>query len=253
MAELGYDIARGRCSNGIQYFSGHVERIKGGAHISSAGKASYSGSFVRHTTYLLASGRKVTGRDRFAFALRFAGDRVTGTLRDSFLSGRLRCTSGQIAFKAYLDGSPRAPLRTAQVSTARYTGHKISLRAFTPQNLVASIKFFWTLSCPRGRESLVTFYPIRPGLPILTIRGRTFVYQGTSRGSTSPGFTDRVRFRLFGRFLSRPAPAAPTTEVRYYVTVHWSYAETEYEHGQSGGTCSAHPVFTAYAPLVSAS
>ena len=138
-------------------------------------------------------------RLRFSGTFNAVGDTVTGEIRTWFRSPRLRCSSGPVAYTAYLDGSPGAPWRDAELATGLYTasarGVRVRLRTHAPARELLRATVSWRTRCRRGGRLDGTNSYFRFFIPraSLTEPGR-----GTRRVGT--GVTARERWRLELRF-----------------------------------------------------
>jgi hypothetical protein len=169
-----------------------------------------------NASYATRAGRRLEGREQISLSARFAGASVSGTFRLRFKSRALRCSSGTVRFAAYLDGSPRAPLRAGGVETGRYVGtesdtytilgrkpprRSFALDVFLPWHVVTSMRLQWDLFCAnrtfRTRSTFV-FLPIRTAADLYqTFRSGAHGIERLTRGIAA-----YWSYNLYGEFVA---------------------------------------------------
>jgi hypothetical protein len=246
LAGFGIGFRHGRCSNGDVFESGSERTLKRAAPIDSQGRASYSSGFAPGAYIFTRRGKRVVGRERLQFTVRFAGDRVDGVLNDTFRSPRLSCSSGPVALTAFRDGTPGAPLRDRFVETGRYEGitdlansyEPFALKVFLPQALMTDFHIAWNGRCSNG----YTFHSTTT-LTDLRIHGSRFA---TSAQIDLPpnraGVYERDRYRLNGRFTS--------DGYVFRVNGTWRFTALVYRAGRLLSSCGTNAVhFDGTGPL----
>jgi len=246
VAWFGIGFQHGHCSNGLSFGSDDIGgTVKHGGAIGSKGQV--TGDFASDTTVTSRHGKAVKGRQESVFRVRFFGDRLNGTLTDSFRSQSLTCSSGPVHFSAYRDGTASAPLRNEHIDTARYHGPLLTLRVFLPQAWISSLTIHWTAYCPAGQLKNYSVFSF------LFIHGTRFGKAGHGRLPGPHGLYYRYHFRLAGTFTSMSYDALNKgTLFDYSVHATWSMIESLYRGGRIVGTCSTDPatVYSATAPEV---
>lgn len=223
-------VTRVRCNDGSRRTLGLVERGEGPAGIDSEGRFSYTGKPGRVT--FRSRGRRVTGRARTTFngAFTGSGDVVRGTIESSFRSRRLRCRSGTTRYRAFLDGTRRAPFRDRRLATGRYSadGRRIDFRRFTvlaPGREITRLRFRWRARCSSGASSASTFAFRR-----LRLRGSRLTLHDRNRARLGRGFTSRRTYRLRLRFFQRGGA--------YRVRGDFRVSERIFRRGRQVDTCA---------------
>jgi hypothetical protein len=184
-----------RCSDGRRRRQGLIDPGERRVGIAADGTFAYTSRAWRgfHRT---PRGR-VHGRLRLRFtgAFNAAGDAVTGEIRATFRSRRLNCSSGPIAYTMYVDGSPQAPWRDAQMATGIYTargrGVRLRLRTLAPGRVLVRATISWRTRCARGgRLSGVNSYIHYP------LNRERLSRPGHGTRTVAPGVTSTERWRL---------------------------------------------------------
>gem|GEM_PF-6292413 len=226
-----FQFKSGSCSDGGKYGSDIAEQISSGAHIDAKGRATYDHRYGNAYWYT-RHGKRVTGSERVSFSVRFAGDKVAGTLRDQFDSSHLHCSSKSMEFVAYRDGTPQAPVRTDQVETGKYHGAArnggtpFSSDVYVPWSLVNQFNVSWKARC-RNRGSLGGGF-VFGSLPITH---NDFQRSGSDKFTLKGGYRGRERYRLSGHFFRRQGD--PT----YRVSGSWDYTAWIYKGSRQVTTC----------------
>ncbi|HEY5316511.1 MAG TPA: hypothetical protein VIJ20_00925 [Solirubrobacteraceae bacterium] len=238
--DLGFQ--HGSCSNHQPYYSEFGSSVKHGAAIDSAGRVSYSTGFYSHATFLTTRGNVIKGREEIAFTIHFTAGRLSGTLRDTFISAKLRCSSGPVSFAAYPFGTTQAPLHDATAGTGRYAGEssensRVALQVFLPLRWVHSFRITWRAYCRNGYSFRST-----STLDLLFItRSRFSTYSAGLVPADRKGLYERFRMRLTGKFLVQSP--------NYSVEGTWKWSDAIYRAGRRLGSCTTGPVtFSATGP-----
>jgi hypothetical protein len=143
-----------RCSDGRRRGQGLIDRGERPVGIAADGTFAYT-SRVWRGTHRTPRGR-VRGRLRVSFTGAFsaAGDVVSGEIRATFRSRRLNCSSGPLPYTIYVDGSPLAPWRDAQMATGIYTargrGARLRMRTLAPGRTLLRATVTWRMRCAGG-------------------------------------------------------------------------------------------------------
>jgi hypothetical protein len=190
-------FVRTRCSDGRRPFQGLLPRGERRVAIDATGAFSHRGRVWR------AGFAGARGRIRFSFSGAFdaTGDTASGTLRATFRSRRLDCSSGPVAFTVHRDGTAGAPWRDALMATglyrARGRGVTARLRTLAPGREIVRGSIRFRARCRSGGT-------LRSGRVL-----RNYVFRETGRlrtgGRTSFRIPDdrvtvRGRYRLTLRF-----------------------------------------------------
>jgi hypothetical protein len=238
--DLGFQ--HGSCSNHQVYYSEFGSSVKHGAAISSAGRVSDS-SFSSHATFLTTRGKLIRGREEIKFTIQFSAGRLRGTLRDTFRSAKLRCSSGTVSFAAYPFGTAQAPLDDATTGTGSYRGETnenadpVSLQVFLPLLWVHTFRISWRAYCRNGASfrSTSTLYLL------FISRSRFSMQTAGVVPADRQGLSERYRVRLTGQFF--------VSSPNYDVEGTWEWSDSVYRAGRRLGTCTTGPVtFSATGP-----
>jgi hypothetical protein len=147
-------IVQTRCSDGKQRSQGLLHPGERPVRIDAAGHFAYR-SAAQRGSHRTRSGR-VHGLLRLSFEGTFdgPGDSATGTIRATFRSRRLDCSSGPVAFTVFRDGTPGAPWRDAVMATGRYSafgrGVGVRIRTLAPGRAVLGATITWRAPCRSG-------------------------------------------------------------------------------------------------------
>jgi hypothetical protein len=190
-------LVRTRCSDGRRRIQGLLHPNERPVTIDAAGAFAH-----RSPAYRGRYGR-ARGRFRLSFSGTFdaAGDTASGTIRATFRSWRVDCSSDPVAFTVHRDGTAAAPWRDSLMATGTYRargrGVTARLRALAPGRELLRGTIRYRARCRGGGtlRSGRTFlnYP-------LSERGRLRVSGSANFRIPSDRVTVRSRFRLTVRF-----------------------------------------------------
>jgi len=239
--DLGFQ--HGSCGNHQPYYSEFGSSVKHGAVIDSAGKVSYTSGFDSHATFITTRGKVIKGREEIAFTIQFTAGRLVGTLRDTFRSATLRCSSGPVSFTGYPFGTPQAPLHDATTGTGRYTGvtnenaSPVSLQVFLPLRWVHNFRIAWRAYCRNGSS----FRGTSTFSLVFIAHSRFALRSGGLVPADRQGLYERYHLHLTGKFFINSPD--------YYLEGTWDWSDVVYRRGRRLAACTTGPVtFSATGP-----
>jgi hypothetical protein len=137
-----------------------------GAWPIAGGRTSRIAAHTHHASVYDRHGRRIPGREHTEVHIKFAGNHAKGTLKDTFRSRGLSCSSPLVHIATSRVGSPSAPLATHAVVTGTYRGTsragRWSFVVYLPLHMVVRDTYPWTLKCPKHKaiKRRSTFYDI---------------------------------------------------------------------------------------------